>query len=294
MAKIERKHQKIFALNATNNGQFGSAQLGTKVTSTDLDTIQQLSAWEDGWLLATLTAQRLPTLEEMQGIQYVQTSQLAYVFQEGVAEWNTSATYYENSIVKFAGSSELYVSITDSNIGNLPSDVANWTLAFDMLKVVYTDETSVTDGSVAVFETDDSNGRKLREEPIADFVATVGDLLFPVGSLYSNRTDNTNPTTLLGFGTWTQLTDVFIAARGGTLGASGGSFTDSLTLTVANLPPHTHSITGDTGATGSVPESGGGGTPVGLGNTGSTGSATPVPVDIIPTYVGAYVWERTA
>lgn len=32
--------------------------------------------------------------------------------------------------------------------------------------------------------------------------AQVADLLFPVGSIYSNATNNTNPATLLGFGTW--------------------------------------------------------------------------------------------
>lgn len=312
MAKIERKHQKIFALNATNNGQFGSAQLGTKVTSSDLDTLQQLSAWEDGWLLATLTAQRLPTLEEMQGIQYVTTSQLAYVFQEGIPEWNVTATYYENSIVKFAGSSEIYVSKTDDNIGNLPSDVANWDFGVDILKTVYSDETTVTDGSVAVFETDDSNGRKIREETIASFAAIIGEVLYPVGSLYINKTDNTNPGTLLGFGTWVQKTDHYIAARGGTIGGSGGSYTDSLTISETNLPStFSGNIVGNTLTWDQGSNSPNGSNPRYIGTTNSStpgstnitlssysftgiGSSTPLNVDVVPTYEGYYIWERTA
>ena len=34
-------------------------------------------------------------------------------------------------------------------------------------------------------------------------VAAFGNLLFPVGSIYTNAVDSTNPGTLLGFGTWT-------------------------------------------------------------------------------------------
>ena len=197
MAKLVRKLQKIFAKNATNNGQFGSAQLGTKIETDDLDIIQALSAWENGWLDATLTAQRLPPLEEMQGIQYTFSTQLAYMFQEGVPEWNSQTTYYEKSIVKFAGTSELYVSIVDDNIGNLPSDPTKWTLAADLLKVNYTDETTVTAGDLMV--TADTFGRKLEAFSRADLFS----LIYPIGSVYINATVATNPATLLGFGTWT-------------------------------------------------------------------------------------------
>ena len=70
MARLPRKTQRIFAGNAVNNGQFGSAQLGTKVLSNDLETIQNLAAWVNGWNDATISGQRLPTLEEMQGLQH--------------------------------------------------------------------------------------------------------------------------------------------------------------------------------------------------------------------------------
>jgi hypothetical protein len=38
----------------------------------------------------------------------------------------------------------------------------------------------------------------------------------PVGSIYTNKTDNTDPATLLGYGTWSSLDDVFLVARGST------------------------------------------------------------------------------
>lgn len=37
----------------------------------------------------------------------------------------------------------------------------------------------------------------------AAFAAVLGNLLFPVGSIYTNASSATNPATLLGFGTWT-------------------------------------------------------------------------------------------
>jgi hypothetical protein len=135
MARIDRKNQKVFASNASNNGQFGSAQLGTKLLTNDVETIQALSAWVNGWNDATISGQRLPTLEELQAIQYVLTSQLAYLFQEGIAEWNEDTTYYQKSIVRKTGTYELYGSLTDDNVGNALSDAGEWVLLVDLANV---------------------------------------------------------------------------------------------------------------------------------------------------------------
>lgn len=131
MAKIARKTQKIFGSNASNNGQIGSAQTGTKVLSNDLDILQQLTAFVNGLNDVTISGQKLIPLEELQSLNYISTTQLAYLFQEGIPEFdNTLATeYYQNGIVKKPGTYELYGSKIDNNIGNaLPSqaDDANW------------------------------------------------------------------------------------------------------------------------------------------------------------------------
>ena len=67
------------------------------------------------------------------------------------------------------------------------------------------------------------------------------NLIYPVGSIYWSS-NNTNPGTLFG-GTWTQIKDKFILAAGDsyTNGATGGAAT--VTLTVSNMPSHTHSFT---------------------------------------------------
>jgi len=135
MARITRKNQKVFAGGASNNGQFGSAQLGTKVTSSDPDVIQALVAWVQGWNSATISSQRLPTLEEIQGIQYVITTQLSYLFQEGIAEYSAETTYYQNSIVRETGTYNLYGSITDDNVGNALSVDTEWEFLIDLASV---------------------------------------------------------------------------------------------------------------------------------------------------------------
>jgi len=118
MANITRKHHKIFASSATNNGQFGSAQLGTKINSNDPDVIQALSAYDQGWNSATTGGTELPTLEEMQGLQYNNSYQIAYLLQKGIPEWNTSTDYYIGDIAREIAGTKFYKSITDNNIGN--------------------------------------------------------------------------------------------------------------------------------------------------------------------------------
>lgn len=135
MAKIVRKTQKIFAENGAAIGQFGSAQAGSPVLSSDLDTIQALPAYENGWNDAVISGDKRPPLEEFNGIKYINDYQNAYLLQEGVAEYDAGTTYYIDSIVKESGTGDLYVSITDNNIGNALSDIVNWELAGNIKKL---------------------------------------------------------------------------------------------------------------------------------------------------------------
>jgi microcystin-dependent protein len=174
MAKIVRKAQKIFAGSASNNGQFGSAQAGTKLLSTDPDVLQALTAWDQGWLDATISSNQLPTLEEMQGIQYVATRQIAYMFQEGISEWNEGTTYYQHSIVKKTGTYQLYGSKIDDNLNNLLTDTASWQLLIDLsvgvglpiataggtvnaITANYTPDIALTDGLIVAFLASGAN-----------------------------------------------------------------------------------------------------------------------------------------
>lgn len=143
----------------------------------------------------------------------------------------------------------------------------------------------------------------------------VFNQFYPVGTYYWNETVSTNPATLLGYGTWTQITDRFIVARGSTYTSTGGAASSSFSISEANLPSSfTATMNGDliTWDAGTNPVSGG--TGYALGTTGGTaggsggfsncttrnytfggvGSGSSINVNTIPPYQAAYCWKRTA
>lgn len=123
--------------------------------------------------------------------------------------------------------------------------------------------------------------------------------IYPVGSLYYNATDATNPETLLGFGTWTAFAEGRVPvgkATSGTFGTAGATMgAETHTLTVSELPPHKHGLEYGTNTAGAgqrvtVAASNGpnySGNPI--GDTGG-GSAHN---NIQPSIV-VYIWQRTA
>ena len=70
--------------------------------------------------------------------------------------------------------------------------------------------------------------------------------MYPVGTVYQNKTDGTNPGTLFGFGTWVQITDRFLIARGSTYhgDANGQGGSATYTLSESNIPAHNHAMGG--------------------------------------------------
>lgn len=77
----------------------------------------------------------------------------------------------------------------------------------------------------------------------------ISKRVYPVGSVYINASVSTNPATLLGFGTWTAFgsSRVLVGVDTSqtefdTLGKTGGAKTH--TLTVNEIPPHSHTING--------------------------------------------------
>lgn len=130
MAKLPRVTAKVFASKAASNdiGQYGSALTGTKVTTGDIAEIQALPAYEVGWRGAVISGRNYPTLPETNGLQKTFSQQIAYLFQEGIPEYDAGTTYYIGSIVKNLEDNKvvLYQSITDNNTGNPLTNTDNW------------------------------------------------------------------------------------------------------------------------------------------------------------------------
>lgn len=132
MSKLTRAFQLIFGDGGDQShfGQFGSRAAGTPLPTKDPTVIQALGAFvNNGWLDAINSANKAPFLEDMNGLFYLIFRQIAYIFQEGVPEWDGSTTYFIGSIVKKTGTFEQYGSIVNNNTGNaLPNQTtdANW------------------------------------------------------------------------------------------------------------------------------------------------------------------------
>lgn len=132
MANLSRKTAKIFGETATTTGndpeigQFGSAKAGTYVGTNDIDTIQALPAWSNGWVDAVTPTQQFPPLPEMTGVHKVLSYQNAYLLQKGIAEWDAGTTYYIGDLAKGFGEGKIYVSKVDGNINHELSDSDYW------------------------------------------------------------------------------------------------------------------------------------------------------------------------
>ena len=129
MAKLTRQQQQIFAGQAPSDmiAAFGSTQTGTPVYSTDLSTLQTTN-YQQGWQDAII-ADKAPFLEEMNGVQYGLSYQIAYAQQMGIPEWLSTQVYYTGSRC-IASDYNVYKSLTDDNTGNNPvvDDGTNWVL----------------------------------------------------------------------------------------------------------------------------------------------------------------------
>ena len=130
MSKLERKNHKVFGINATETkvGQFGSANATTKITTKDVEKIQALDAWEQGWEAGAVGNNRYPTQQERTGVDYEHSYQIGYMLQEGIPEWNKDTTYNKGSIIKLVSDTKivLYNSLQDNNKNNVLTNTDYW------------------------------------------------------------------------------------------------------------------------------------------------------------------------
>lgn len=134
--------------------------------------------------------------------------------------------------------------------------------------------------------------------------ATIGALLYPVGSIYINASVATNPATLLGFGTWIAFGAGRVPVGNGsgfTAGATGGS-ADAIVVSHSHTisdPGHSHDVPYSLSSTGlpagtQVASQPGGATSAALtGITGTNTTGTTATNANLQPYIVVYMWTRT-
>lgn len=154
------------------------------------------------------------------------------------------------------------------------------------------------------------------------FVQDAIQILYPVGSIYINATNGTNPSTLFGFGTWVAFgagrfpvglnaaDPLFDTAEetGGSKDAAVVSHTHTFSTTTDSAGAHSHTVptvtafeggsSGSQYASASTPSTtlntstAGAHTHTLSGTTNSTGSSGTNAN--LPPYITVYMWKRTA
>lgn len=130
MSKLTRKDQKIFGETAGGESisVFGSLAANNPAYSTDPDQIQS-AEYSGGWESAVI-GQASPAMEDRNALDYLYSRQLGYLYQQGIAEYSATQTYYKGSIVSSfdadAGNLLLYYSLIDDNTGNALDDDTKW------------------------------------------------------------------------------------------------------------------------------------------------------------------------
>lgn len=122
------------------------------------------------------------------------------------------------------------------------------------------------------------------------------NLIYPIGSIYFS-VNSTSPQQLFG-GEWEQIKDKFLLSAGDTYsgGSEGGEAAH--TLTVDEMPSHTHnlsasSVTPGDNVAGGVMISSHDLYPYGI-DRGVHSKGGSQPHNNMPPYIAVYVWKRTA
>lgn len=129
MSKITTKLQKVFAATGPTGivGQFGSLAAGSPTYTDDVETIQDLNEYGIG-LVSALINGAPPAIQDINGLFYMITKQIAYLMQQGIPEWNADTTYYIGSFVTRPDGTdgEIFISVADDNLNNALTDTDYW------------------------------------------------------------------------------------------------------------------------------------------------------------------------
>ena len=196
----------------------------------------------------------------------------------------------------------------DTEFNNIQTAVAT---KADLTSPTFTGTPTLPTGTIA---TTQSNGNSSTAIATTAFVQAAISLLYPVGSIYTNATNSTNPATLLGFGTWTAFGAgrVMVGFDSGnalfdTAEETGGS-ADAITVSHTHTatvtdPGHSHSVNTFNGSGAAA----GGGNPFVAPSGSVTAATTTTGISVSNSttglsgtnanyqpYITVYMWKRTA
>jgi hypothetical protein len=198
----------------------------------------------------------------------------------------------------------------DTEFNNIATAVAT---KADLASPTFTGTPALPTGTTAVTQSYGDSSTKLATTA---FVQAALQLLYPVGSIYTNSSVSTNPGTLFGFGTWVAFGAGRVMAGFNASDASFDTAEETGGSKDAAVVAHTHTGTTDSNGAHAHTYSAPSGTQIlGAGNnqavftsttattstagahthtftTGSTGSSGANAN--LPPYIVVYLWKRTA
>lgn len=225
MAKLIRANQKVFGENVGavgNFGVFGSLANGSPQYSKDAETIQSLDRFKLAFAGAVV-GNKSPAFEDINSLFFLAFRQLAYLFQQGIAEWHAETEYTTGSRAMVSGA--VYVSKQDTNLNHSTADTNWWMTEEDALYV----------------------GIMKRK--------------YPIGELYlTRRSGDPSGSEHLGFGSWVRWGQGTFAVSqddsvpwASAIQQTGG--VAEVALTMGQMPRHRHD-TGDAPVGGGIANSG--------------------------------------
>ena len=211
----------------------------------------------------------------------------------------SSSTLNDNALASASSTTTFTNKTFDADgTGNSITNIEN----ADIKSAAAIDASKIANGNVSSAEFQYLDGVTSAIQTQIDAKTTLA-AVYPVGSIYINATNSTNPATLLGFGTWAAFGAgrVMVGLNSGdtdfdTAEETGGAKTH--TLTTNEMPSHTHGGIYPSGSRGSFTEAFDVDNPqdgFDKGNekfTTSTGGGAAH--NNLQPYIVVYMWKRTA
>lgn len=170
MADLKRFNGNVlpFATNATglNRTIFGSTTQSNEIDDNLNDNFKL------GWEI--VNTNEAPTKQDFNAVSYTTSYLVGYLYQQGIAEWNTNQNYYKNSYA-VGSDGALYKSqtgdTTTPNAGNDPTtDATNWIKVADLSDLELLNKIKNVDGSGSGLDADKLDGLQSNVNAVANTV----------------------------------------------------------------------------------------------------------------------------